>query len=151
MFKMPLNRTRITSYNVCYTKLLRVNDKEEFERVYKNLSYFIENDLHPFMSSKMKEDEFYEQFDGVKVLPVSLECDYVNFINQGYIQKAEALKVQISEKRFLQLFYNEGVSKERTVFEIMDVITSYSIHYTKLYDFFHIAILFILYRYKSIE
>lgn len=96
------------------------NDKKEFDRVYKYLNSFISEDLHPFMSSKMKEDEFYEQFDGVKVLPTILETKYIELVEQNKIVKAESLKVQISEKRFMQLYHSEGLSKERSVFEILE-------------------------------
>ncbi len=95
------------------------NDLEEFNRTYSNLKYFVENDLHPFMTSKMKEEEFYKQFDGIKVLPACLEKEYLELLNKNQFVKAEALKVQISEKRFMQLYYNEGIQKEISIFEII--------------------------------
>lgn len=94
-------------------------DKDMFNRIYFNLQHFINNDLHPFMSSKMKEEEFYEQFDGVKVLPVCLEKEYLEYLNDNQFVKAESLKVQISEKRFMQLSYNDGIQKEMSVFELI--------------------------------
>ncbi len=92
-------------------------DKEEYDFVYDALKELVKNQLLPFMYSQKSEEDFYEKFDGVKVLPAINESAFKSFLNQYEFVKAESLKVQISKKRFAS-FINTGIIEKRThVFE----------------------------------
>ena len=93
------------------------SDKENFDKIYTLLNGFIERDLKPFIYNKKQEENFYDQFDGIKVLPVKLLPQYKDFLRENEFIKAESLKVQISEKKFYALNYNNGIEEERNVFE----------------------------------
>lgn len=93
------------------------SDKEEFDKIYTFLNRFVENKLKPFIYNEKQEEDFYDQFDGVKVLPVKFLSDYKRYLDENEFIKAENLKVQISEKRFYALNFNNGVEEEREVFK----------------------------------
>lgn len=96
-----------------------INDKEEFDKIHSLLNNFIENEMKPFIYNQKQEEDFYEQFDGVKVLPSVLENEYLQLLEANKFIKAESLKVQISEKRFMQLMHNDGIDKEIAAFELL--------------------------------
>ena len=78
--------------------------QKEFDFKYGLLKDCVENRLHPLLKiSKIKEDEFYEQFDGIKVLPKRLKNDFIDLLNQFDFIGAERLKVQIRKQKFAQL------------------------------------------------
>lgn len=87
-------------------------DKEEYDLVYEALNDLIKNQLSPFLYSQKSEEDFYSQFDGVKVLPIINESEFKSFLNQYEFVKAESLKVQISKKRFAG-FINSGVIERK--------------------------------------
>ncbi len=87
-------------------------DKEEYDLVYERLSDLTKNQLSPFIYSQKSEEDFYEKFDGIKVLPAINESDFKSFLNQYEFVKAESLKVQISKKRFAG-FINAGVIERK--------------------------------------
>ncbi|MEN6619257.1 MAG: CRISPR-associated helicase Cas3' [Rikenellaceae bacterium] len=91
-------------------------DKEEYDFIYQALNELIKN-LSPFLYSPKSEEDFYKQFDGIKVLPIRNESQFKDFLNEYEFIKAESLKVQISKKRFAW-FINKGVIERRIyVFE----------------------------------
>jgi CRISPR-associated endonuclease/helicase Cas3 len=92
-------------------------DQEEFEQVYKYLKHSVYNELAPFIHSSWKESEFYEQFSGVKVLPMKHLTEYKSRLEQNKFIKAESLKVQINEHRFIQFLKENKVFRETFVFE----------------------------------
>ena len=66
------------------------------------------NRLSPFLKYKEKEEDYYKQFDGIKVVPVALEHEYRDLLQNKFdFIGAEALKVQIRKNRFVQ-FLNEN-------------------------------------------
>ncbi len=87
-------------------------DKEEFDLVYNALKELITTQLSPFIYSQKSEEDFYSQFDGVKVLPIINESEFKSYLNQYEFVKAESLKVQISKKRFAG-FINSGVIERK--------------------------------------
>lgn len=91
-------------------------DKREYEFIYNELSCLIKN-LSPFLHSQKSEEDFYKQFDGVKVLPVCCENDFKRFLDQYNFVKAESLKVQITSKRFRGLLNDGSIEKKRYVIE----------------------------------
>ena len=92
-------------------------DKEEFDKIYTLLTGFVKNDFKPFVYNKKQEEDFYKQFDGIKVLPICFYNEYKRLLYENRFIKAEGLKVQISEKRFLFLNHNNGIEQVREVFE----------------------------------
>ena len=77
--------------------------KEEYIMVYENLKNHVKK-LFPFNPSKEGEDEYYKQFDGVKVVPVFYEKDYIELLEQFDFIGAEQLKVSLRSSRFKQFF-----------------------------------------------
>lgn len=80
-----------------------MRDKEAFENIYQLLKYSTENQLQPFIHSKASEDDFYKQFDGIKVLPLKLKERFEAYLSQYDFIGAERLKVQIRKNKFAQL------------------------------------------------
>ena len=93
-------------------------NKEAFDNVY----YLLQNSvsqLIPFLHLHYKEDDFYKQFDGIKVLPISLKNAYESYLSKYDFIGAERLKVQIRKKKFAQLMSenDQSLSKQRFCFE----------------------------------
>lgn len=72
---------------------------EEFERTLNYLNESIEL-IYPMEQSEQKEDEFYEQFDGMKVLPAICRQEYCERLNRYDFIGAELLKVTIRKCNF---------------------------------------------------
>ena len=93
------------------------DDKDEFDKITSLLDNFIENEMKPFIYNEKQEEDFYEQFDGVKVLPLKFFGEYQTLLEQNKFIKAENLKVQISSKRFNALIHKDGVDVKTAEFE----------------------------------
>ncbi len=93
------------------------DDKYDFDMVKSLLDNFIENEMKPFVYNQKQEEDFYEQFDGVKVLPLKHLDEYRRHLEDNNFIKAENLKVQISSKRFIALYHNEGIGIQTEAFE----------------------------------
>ena len=78
-------------------------DKKSFDEIYQLLKYSTESQLIPLLHSKKKEEDFYKQFDGIKVLPIRLKERFENYLSQYDFIGAERLKVQIRKNKFAQL------------------------------------------------
>lgn len=87
-------------------------DKSEYDLVYNALSEISSSNLAPFTHNPHSEEDFYAQFDGIKVLPTQFEADFQEYLNQFEFIKAESLKVSISKKRFKWLLHDNKVSKQ---------------------------------------
>lgn len=74
--------------------------QNEFDSTYSALNNSIQFNLIPFEHSRDREEDFYKQFDGIKVLPASLENEYKTFIKKFDFIGAELLKVQIRKNWF---------------------------------------------------
>lgn len=91
-------------------------DKEEFEEKYTYLTQALQT-LSPMFSNKYSEEDFYKQFDGIKILPQSLKQDYENYLSDFDFISAESLKVSIRKRRFIGWLKNEFIKKDNYVFE----------------------------------
>jgi CRISPR-associated endonuclease/helicase Cas3 len=97
-------------------KEFKSSEKEDYEKTYQYLKDSV-NRLSPFIHSKESEEDFYKQFDGVKVLPVELEKEYRKLLEKEFnFIAAESLKVQISKRWFGSLFGTPILEKCRIVF-----------------------------------
>lgn len=76
--------------------------KQEFDLIYGSLSSSVQR-LAPMLHSKTSEEAFYKQFDGIKVLPLSLKTLFEERLSQFDFIGAESLKVQIRKNKFVQL------------------------------------------------
>ncbi|HRP33188.1 MAG TPA: CRISPR-associated helicase Cas3' [Agriterribacter sp.] len=97
------------------------NEKDEkaFDEIYQLLKYSTENQLIPLLHSKQKEDEFYKQFDGIKVLPINLKERFEDSLSKYDFIGAERLKVQIRKNKFAQLISenDQNLFKASFIFE----------------------------------
>ncbi len=63
------------------------------------------DNLYPFNVYEESEEEFFEQFDGVEVLPIEFFDEFSEYVkNQQYIE-AEKLFVSISKKKYMSKKY----------------------------------------------
>ncbi len=94
-------------------------EKEDFDLVYSHLSMDVRKNLAPFMYYQQREEEFEEQFDGIKVLPASLTQKYLEFMEANKFIKAESLKVSITTRRFASLISRNGIQRDISAFQII--------------------------------
>jgi CRISPR-associated endonuclease/helicase Cas3 len=87
-------------------------DKDVFDKIHSLLNDFIENQMKPFVYNQKQEEDFYNQFDGIKVLPLCNLGEFEKLIAENKFIKAESLKVQVSTKRFMQLISEDSIDKE---------------------------------------
>jgi CRISPR-associated endonuclease/helicase Cas3 len=95
-------------------------DYEEYIKTRELLEYFVEKEMKPFIYNKNQEEDFYKQFDGIKVLPAKFLNQYTRYLEENKFTKAEDLKVKITEKRFYGLLQNNGIKQETEIFEIIN-------------------------------
>lgn len=92
--------------------------KNDFEETKRLLSYSLNNELLPLVNSDLREENFYKQFDGRKVLPVSLLSKYQKYLSNNEFIKAEGLLVSVRETRFIGMLKNGEINQEQFPFEI---------------------------------
>lgn len=93
------------------------DSKRNFDETKLLLSYLLANELLPLINSPEKEDKFYEQFDGKKVLPVSLQLEYEKRLSNNEFIKADSLLVSIREPRFIGMLKNGEINRTDFFFE----------------------------------
>ncbi len=84
--------------------------KEKFNDAYKWLKDSL-SDLSPLLHSKYKEDDFYKQFDGIKILPQNQRERFDEYLEQYDFINAENLKVQIRKGKFAAWLQNQSIRK----------------------------------------
>ena len=94
--------------------------QKEYDMTYTGLKIGIENRLQPLHYDEKSEEDFYNQFDGIKVLPISLLERYKNLIEQKQFIKAEGLLVSIRESRFCFMFKNGDIYRQRICYTRSD-------------------------------
>ena len=126
LFENYCRPCRITSYNVCYTKLLRISEESDFLNVDGDRAA-------AYVAGKVGTDKvlFITNVDGLlmdgKLVP------------KLTLAEAKEIRPKIGpgmEKKILASTeaLDMGVKEALIANGQKDVITSYSIHYTKLYD-----------------
>lgn len=75
-------------------------DRKKFEDTCKYLSEALQL-LAPMLKNKHTEEEFYSQFDGIKILPQSKKEEFLNCLSRFDFITAESLKVQIRKGRYM--------------------------------------------------
>ncbi|RYC71335.1 CRISPR-associated helicase Cas3' [Spirosoma sordidisoli] len=91
--------------------------KEQFDLIYDRLSVSSEQ-LVPMYRSKLGEEDFYKQFDGIKVLPVILQEAYIQRLSQFDFIGAESLKVQVRKNKFAQLMRENDQNLQAQMYSI---------------------------------
>ena len=92
-------------------------DYDEYMLVKDALTSSIEN-LTPFVHSPKSEEDFYKQFDGIKVLPIRFEEEHTRLLDDFEFIKAEGLKVQITKRRFVSLIQQGFITSDSYMTEI---------------------------------
>jgi CRISPR-associated endonuclease/helicase Cas3 len=92
-------------------------NKKEFNDTKNYLTYAINNDLKPLEYSQQREDDYYKQFDGIKVLPISLVRNYQNYFTNKQFIKADGLLLSIRESRFAGMIRNEEIERTHFTYE----------------------------------
>ncbi|KAA6350674.1 CRISPR-associated endonuclease/helicase Cas3 [termite gut metagenome] len=92
-------------------------DKEEYSQVLELLEHFVYNGLTPLKHDPKQEDDFYKQFDGVKVLPIAYLKLYQERLGRNEFIKADSLLVSINKRRFCALNNDGDVYKKTVCFE----------------------------------
>lgn len=88
-----------------------------FNDTQKYLTYAIDNNLKPLEYSQQNEDDYYKQFDGIKVLPIALMQEYQKYFDNKQFIKADGLLVSIRESRFAGMIKNQEIERTQFVYE----------------------------------
>lgn len=91
------------------------DEKIEFNKIYDLLKISI-NNLTPFKNCSQNEEEFYKQFDGIKVLPIKFESKYIELINNNSFIAAENYEVTINKKYFISQIKSDPPRITRKIF-----------------------------------
>lgn len=75
---------------------------DEYRRISAQAEYYIRS-LLPFNSNEQKEDTFEQMFDGVDVLPLCFEREYLELIAAHKYIEASQFFVSISKQRYARL------------------------------------------------
>lgn len=90
-------------------------DKEKFDDQYTLLKGSIER-LSPLFKNKNSEEDFYDQFDGIKLLPQANRAAYEKYLNTFDFINAESQKVQIRKGRLMQWKQSGNIKSDISVF-----------------------------------
>lgn len=90
--------------------------QQKFEITYRYLSDAVKN-LAPLLHSKHTEEEFYKQFDGIKILPQECKDAFIGYLKEFDFVNAESLKVQIRKSNFAAWLKNGDLRAEKYVFD----------------------------------
>lgn len=81
-----------------------------FDKIYELLTTSAKR-LIPFEASKESEEDYYRQFDGIKVLPAYYEQEYKKMLDEFDFIGAEQLKVSIRKNWFARLYSTSDIEK----------------------------------------
>lgn len=88
-----------------------IKSEKDYDDTKTYLSYSVKNNLEPLSYSQESEDDYYRQFDGIRVLPACLVDEYQNRLNKQQLIKADSLLVSIRESRFISMINNEEIER----------------------------------------
>lgn len=94
-------------------------DKTTYEQTLTLLEYSVLKELSPLKQNQEKEELFYKQFNGVKVLPIAYLHEYKERLNANQFIKADSLLVPLNEKRFVSMLIKEELYFDKAVFEFV--------------------------------
>jgi CRISPR-associated endonuclease/helicase Cas3 len=97
------------------------SEKMKFDDQYRYLSDALQL-LSPMLKNKHTEEDFYKQFDGIKILPqVNKEAYEKHLADYDFIS-AESQKVQIRKGRFVSWMKSENLKRQTFCFSKGDKI-----------------------------
>jgi CRISPR-associated endonuclease/helicase Cas3 len=106
----------------------------EFKEKYDYLTNSLQM-LSPMLLNKHTEEDFYKQFDGIKILPQSKKIDFENNLDHFDFITAESQKVQIRKGRFIGWLNSLNLKKDIYAFKGAKKIFSIPYYMTnKVYD-----------------
>ena len=109
-------------------------DKKEFDLQYEYLNEALQH-LSPMFNNKHTEEEFYSQFDGIKILPQSEKAKFELYLDNLDFITAESLKVQIRKGRFKGWLDSQHIKKDLYTFQNKQKLNQVSYYMTnKKYD-----------------
>lgn len=91
--------------------------KDEYDRVYQLLTNEIRTNLSPLHYDENREEAFYQQFEGIKVLPEELKDEYQDCLNERQFIKADSLLVSIRKGRWMYMQKDGSIYKQNFVYE----------------------------------
>lgn len=97
-------------------------DKIDYEDTKRIFEKFISEEMAPLEYSEQKEEDYYKQFDGYKVLPISLSEEYQQYLLDYAFVKAESLLVSVSTNRLRLLFYSGQAEWKSFAYPVKDSI-----------------------------
>ncbi len=97
-------------------------DKIDYEDTKRIFEKFISEEMAPLEYSEQKEEDYYKQFDGYKVLPISLSEEYQQYLLDYAFVKAESLLVSVSTNRLRSLFYSGQAEWKSFAYPVKDSI-----------------------------
>lgn len=97
-------------------------DKIDYEDTKRIFEKFISEEMAPLEYSEQKEEDYYKQFDGYKVLPISLSEEYQQYLLDYAFVKAESLLVSVSTNRLRSLFDSGQAEWKSFAYPVKDSI-----------------------------
>jgi CRISPR-associated endonuclease/helicase Cas3 len=87
-----------------------IENKKKFDIQYSYLTEAMQI-LSPLKKNKNSEEDFYKQFDGIKILPQANKSLFEKYLSELDFINAESQKVQIKKGRFAQWIHSQISSK----------------------------------------
>ncbi len=91
------------------------DDKKKFDDQYRYLKEALQS-LSPMFKNKHTEEDFYRQFDGIKILPQCNKTEYEKHLSDMDFISAESEKVQIRKGRFIGWLQDDNIRRESFAF-----------------------------------
>lgn len=86
-------------------------EESEYEDTKRMFEMYISTEMQALDYSDHREEDYYNQFDGQKVLPQSLVDKYQHYIEERQFIKADSLMVSIKTRRLKALMNQQLVSR----------------------------------------
>lgn len=98
------------------------DEKVEYDDTKRIFEKFILEEMAPLKYSEQNEEDYYRQFDGQKVLPISLSEEYQQYLSEYEFIKADSLLVSVSTGRLMSLLHIGFVELKSFAYPLKDNI-----------------------------
>lgn len=99
-----------------------VKAKEDYDTTKTLLEHFISNRLRPLEYEEQNEKDFYQQFDGCKVLPSCLTELFQDRLNTNRLIKADSLMVNITTARLKMCLSKGDIQAQAFAYQVGESI-----------------------------
>lgn len=96
--------------------------KADYDTTKTLLEHFISDGLKPLEYEEQNEKDFYQQFDGSKVLPIRFTQLFQERLSANSIIKADSLMVNISKSRLKMGLSNKDIFSQSFAYQLGDTI-----------------------------